>query len=638
MNTLGSLYNNIAIISSIIVPIFEILIVVDMHRSELYHPYLSFLFKISLINLCACYILYAIVGEILLWTFTKIQNKYLDKLKFLLNFFILLLISPFIPIICHFTLKNEDSFISKFIDTHLKGFFETRAVKHEDIDFIDDQHDWIQWQARSFIFHLPFIIQFILQILPQCVIQLMLLPHGDYNYHLSISLFLHIITALMKILPAAGFSLNSISIHFILFDYLCISTDFLMLFAIIAISNASHIIYNILYFKLKYIIFILYIWSCLGLVHDALIGIYDDINGSTFKKSSLTFLAFLFLCIPIALCLPLFCFFIEMGCFTWILLVFSNPFRFRIEFIDDQTMAVKLWNEFYQFINNAFSKQDTIVRLCTVNHVLIKHLESCGHVLYDSDTEVIHDELISSQRFPNLLKTQKYLNLYKNVTLKSFHDINRIGKECNYFYYVFHIIYCFGLHEYENRMIVSWNNYKPLSLIKRPMSYLKWCAIHNREVLYWKLFVYILGPYYALSRLLNIFVMFYILYQVIFCVETKIGMLFEKYLLLKGLLMLFCITFSGMVIFGIITFKRSYCIEWNILPGLNGMHQINVTQIFQNYQQKNNKVMNGINRDYVEIIDIPKREQLIHDKFGSNVGGIILQYIGRFCFITDHVK
>ena len=97
---------------------------------------------------------------------------------------------------------------------------------------------------------------------------------------------------------------------------------------------------------------------------------------------------------------------------------------------------------------------------------------------------------------------------------------------------------------------------------------------------------------------------------------------------MRLILILFCVSVCGMIIFLIFSIKR-HNIEWNILPG--GRLGYAVTGFDQ---EINHQLMERVERDYLEATDIPIRENIICDHFGMNVGGIIIMFIGRFGYLV----
>lgn len=618
-----ALYDMMAAVLSIIHTVFEIIIIYSTYQSNIQHPNKKIILNISAIHICFVHVCYAIFAIFWFWSDQKFNNKYLQKFKFVINFFILLSISPFIPIIFYVTTKYNESLLSKFINQHCSFLFKAKSFSREDI-LNQKLNLYVEWQVLNLVYHAMFLSQFVLQTFPQCVIQLFLLSHNYNNplfvHCVFISIILCIIQLILKPLPICGFSGYSMSIYFILFDLSCILTDFLMFFITILSLSVSWVIYDIFYFKIMYIIPCFIIWFIFGIMDDFIrLQLLPNFNYTNWKKYLVVFIFILLILIPICIIFPLLALILELGCFIWVALLFFATFRLRLIFMQGHEFGINLWNIFVQFVNQNISKNDKILRLCIINHILIEANKNNNIEIYSMDDQNTDDLIVDSQRYSTFFD-ERHCELYHDVTMSSFHDHTNFGKNCNVWKYIKNNIYLHPLHYYQNKVSVAWRNYRSSNaVITTFIEYIKWSWTYNQSVIYWLLFVYIVGPYYFISRLLNVIVIIYILTYISF-----------KSMEIKFILILFCVSFCGVIIFGLLSIKRSYGVEWNILPGTKMGYAI--TELSE---ENNKEMIKNMLRDYKESVDIPIREKIICDKFGINVGGIIVEYIARFQYLIS---
>eukprot|EP01084_Bolivina_argentea_P182075 314406_1 len=626
--TFKSFYDNIAILLCIANPVFEILLIYDLFQQNLTHPPDKSFIYVSISFLVGSNVIYMIIASYWFSSSEPITNKYRKRL---INICILVLVSPFIPIIIHITMTNKESFLSKLIDKYFKGYFETKPVPKQLFlnalavgNATDDNCcEWMKWTFITTGYHWPFLLQFIIESLPHFIICCILLSHNynnkQYISHLFIAFTVCFISFLLKIIAFSGWTISTSSIIYIIFDCCCASADFIYLFLVMSTLSTSSIIYEICYFKLIYLISILYIWSCCGLIYEGIRFVWDEIMDRDiwWKILYLTMAILAFIAVSV-LIFPFFAIVFEITCFSWILVLFCFTFRCHRGFSNGQKYGAELWDQFVLFVNQSVCNKDKILRLCTVNHVLINECheiqDDIANILIDNDDE---------HEYGAYLQQQKYSNLYANVTWKSFHDSSIFGKNSNIFYWICNELYFFAINFWKAQVISSWNEY---SIIKHPLLFLKWNIVYYREVIYWQFICYILAPYYIISRSLNIFTICYIIYLYVFEQNEKISILFG-YVYMKIILILYVVLFGVIILFGVIMIRRCYYIEWNILPGFGVYEMIESKQFNPTYNQM---IMDIIHNDYYELIDIPKRENMIINVFGDNVGGIIVEYIGRF--------
>eukprot|EP01084_Bolivina_argentea_P227906 384993_1 len=598
----GILYDILAQVISILDVTTDVIVCIQYYQNDR-----MIFFGISLAILCLACIAYDI-------TFTGTycdETKICKKIAF---FLVVLPISPFVPFLMFFT-SDPTSALSKYLNNQccFNMYFGDRVSTDENSSKLR------QFMEAKIMKHIGFIVEAFVEAFPQAVLQMTsIVVYNEAN-------ILSIISILISLLSVASksfvFSIaTAITLKQLWFNWLSAVSDFFGLFFTVswvfykpenaALESVFIIIQSIWLYRL-FICNIPMVFSASIIGHVVMMEEFAPSctdcqcdNGIHRCKYFITFVfvTIMWCCGLIAAILVS-----EMLSWTWLAgtLWWLGTKRYPTNNVASEFIFTVIgWinaaqkhhvGSVYKGFTSYTRKQDRIMRLCSLNYVAAT-----------SRTSMTFSDPILSQYLQQQRKTQ-----YMNVTMQDLRT-HSIRKKHSQFLRKF-------WQWYGEIWDSVWDQFK-----REYRSFRRHgdnCGSCCEEVFYVAIsgpITFVGGPIYFLSRILNLFFPLWIILYLYFGYNINIWNTNEIHLFQVVMITIhiaLCVLLS-------ILFYWNCCEQYlmaHILPSSRRIHEINNVE-----SQKELKL---ITNHYYGIVVIPIRRAMVMEKFGRDLGPIILSYL-----------
>ena len=511
--------------------------------------------------------------------------------RFLL-FILILLLSPFLNILmfinskyqtydnkkccnCVITIKKKCQSFWNFLGFETDSFTDCERSNIE------------QLVALIFFKHLGFVIQSLLQSFPQCILQisaLFIYGHSYNNYYyyiLLISILISLINICSKLLV---FSF-AFDIPTFFWNWISVVTDFVKVFSVIAwifwiLSNVNSlpssslfILSEIYFWNVVCVTVPILVIPCITLTIFAIISARDESPNNYI----ILYYIFVFLAVTLGFALgtAFVCVFgtllIEiLGCTLLMLMVeLIGSHRFQTEGHNQLG-----WTRIFEFIRAAFSESDRIVRIAMLNHQLLRE-----GVFKDSKLKL------------TLRKSE--IRLYRRTTLKAIKDASQYPERA-YFW----------------KTALAWP-WKKRSFVFRMINSIDILDKYGIFLFYGMTLVFIVP--FLLTRFFSVVFPWVCLITVYLNSDSSFQKMELQTVLTVTHFCLFCVWCLLLVP----VFRNQY-LMWHIAPGR--------TEVRFKREDKGIHVYTRWLLKYDKMMIVPIRNSLVLEKFGPDIGGIILSY------------
>eukprot|EP01083_Nonionella_stella_P133123 404718_1 len=557
-------------------------------------------FAISLTILCLALIAYDIAFVL---RFSREKNGGNIAL-----FACLLPISPVLPFVFYFTGSNNTP-LSKFLEKHCCGF----NIEMNPPSVRGDASKLRKFMETKIEKHIGFILEALVEAFPQAILQMIaIVVYNEANVIAIISILVSMLSMASKsFILSVG---SAITIKQLMWNWLCAVTDFFAIFVTVSwvfftpqsdhLSDFFVMIRTIWLYKLYIGVFPLIGVASIGFhVAGMIESIHElkkkvDGNCVILCGSICAFLlvTFFWICGVIASVLVL-----EILCWTWPAFIF---FILGTDRFDNSKSSLQFWFTLVTWINNAkthrigsrykgcvsFTKQqDKMMRLCSVNQILLER-------------QPFPDDMI----LKTYLTKNKRNNQYMEVTMSDLRSNTKNRKHSEFILKFWHQLY----GDIWKEMVDDYQN-------ANTQEARKWCFFMFGA----GLATFILGPLYSISRFITLlfpaFIVscLYVQYDVNIW-NTEFVDRFQVVMITVYLIL--CVILS-------ILFYLNCCEQYlmaHILPA-EGYFWGYYYDGFKNKDE----LIKAITNNYFGIIVIPMRKAIVTERFGPDLGKIILSYL-----------
>eukprot|EP01084_Bolivina_argentea_P001351 2498_1 len=457
-----------------------------------------------------------------------------------------------------------------------------------------------QWMREKVHKHFGFIMEALFEAFPQSILQLIAIVYYNDTYN-SFTGYVSIVSILLSMLSVTTKSFilsvaTSINWKSALFNWLCFITDFFGIFFVVSIAfYVPSNDYNIdtksfqviqLVWISKIIIFISP-FAVIGSVALNVVASYDlamQRRWGGFCVDVILTIIIQFAWI-VGLCLTIMS--MEIVCFIWLIAVMSNiGLKSRVE--TSSAASEKFYVGLIDWIKNTHNIDNTIsntklrmVKLCVINKVLLKNMSNKTKVNYSSYRS-------SDNKLENYIDERMQNNDFDCIKWKDFR-INSSDENFSSFYGRFLTWYC---SVYASNMDTGCWGYAIAAM------------------------TYLLFPIYLVSRIITVLfplfivIYLYIGYDIILWYGNIDIFQFIMFVVYVGFILILGILF----VFGGVFREEFY--GWHILPS---ERQLLI-------EKDIDKRSRDIIESYDEIINVPIIRKLVQNKFGMDIGDIIMHY------------
>ena len=520
----------------------------------------------------------------------------------------LLPISPFIPFILYFTDTNQRP-LSIFL---MNNCCFTLGFEAEYIP--PDASKLRKFMEEKIEKHMGFIIEALVEAFPQAILQMVaIVIYNEANIISIISILLSMLSMASK---SFVFSIGLASnIKQLFFNWLCAITDFFSIFVAVSwvfykplndesLINAFDLFQTIWLYKLYICVF-----PFIGVVSIGMhiSGMYEIVE-PIWRKSGHSYFA--------VICGG-FCAFIVVT-FLWICGCIASVLAFEIlhwtflafalwalgtDRFTNEKSALQFWYTLIGWINSAkthrvgtrykgcvsFTKQqDKIMRICVVNHTLLKR-----------------EYFPKDRQLKQYLEKNEHENQYMNVTMSGLRSHTKNKWKSEFFRKFWYRLYGLLLRE-------IYDEYKHARTDK---DRLRWGFLAFGI----GLVTFIFGPIYLFSRIITLFFPGFIILYLLFEYNVNIwntNSIDMFQIVMITIYLILCIILS---ILFVLNCSEQYIMS-HILPAEDYIYCIYKHTPTQ-------KIIKQITNKYYGIIVIPIRRAIIVDHFGPDLGPIILSYL-----------
>eukprot|EP01083_Nonionella_stella_P305506 1066028_1 len=552
-------------------------------------------------------------------------------------FICLIPLSPLLPFVFYFT-ASRDTTLAKFLESHFCGFnitFDSHSISK-------DASKLRIFMEKKLSRHFGFIIEALIEAFPQAILQMVAIVYfQEANLIAIISILLSMLSVSTK---AFVFSIaTALNLKQLFFNWCCAVTDFFGVFFAVTwvfytpasdhLASAFTMIRTIWFYKLIISEFVMIGCASIAIHIAAMYNFYEyDIKLKPKLSDRICLSIFVFFLITFLWACGIIASALVLEITNWTYLAGTFYLLGTVRFGESKKSS-EFWFSMVGWVNSAqkhrvgslykgctsYTKtQDRMMRICSINNCFLQEKYTYhGNSMY-------YMWGLSDDQLKNYLKEHRDKSQYLTVTMAGIREHTKNPKRAeliqNFWYNYYGYMWT---NECEGEIEYYWTRYKNNHY---NCEALKDLLRHGFISICGATLTFIMGPIYFVGRFVTLlfpgFIVLYLYFgHNVNVWNTEFVDLFQKVMITVYLAL--CVLLS-------ILFYMNCCEQYllaHFVPSSDSFTPINSKSISE-------ELIKDITNHYYGIVVIPIRRAIVIDRFGQDLGPIILSYLP----LTDHYE
>eukprot|EP01083_Nonionella_stella_P305503 1066017_1 len=546
-------------------------------------------------------------------------------------FICLIPLSPLLPFVFYFT-ASRDTTLAKFLESHFCGFnitFDSHSISK-------DASKLRIFMEKKLSRHFGFIIEALIEAFPQAILQMVAIVYfQEANLIAIISILLSMLSVASK---AFVFSIaTALNLKQLFFNWCCAVTDFFGVFFAVTwvfytpasdhLSSAFAMIRTIWFYKLIISEFVMIGCVSIGMHIAMIYSIYEyDIKRKPKLSDRICLSIFVFFLITFLWACGIIASALVLEITNWTYLA-GTLFALGTDRFDESKTSSEFWFSMVGWVNSAqkhrvgslykgctsyTKKQDRMMRICSINNCLLQK----------KHTKLRYG--VADYNLKDYLDVHREKSQYLTVTMAGIRENTSNPKKAEFIKKFWYNLYgCVWTSECKGEIEYYWSQYKDNGYRHGAlMDLLKYGSVPIGIAT----LTFVMGPIYFLGRFVTLlfpgFIVLYLYFgHNVNVWNTEFVDLFQKVMITVYLAL--CVLLS-------ILFYMNCCEQYllaHFVPSSDSFTPINSKSISE-------ELIKDITNHYYGIVVIPIRRAIVIDRFGQDLGPIILSYLP----LTDHYE